>query len=655
VPLEISENRYVIKKDIEGDAKIMRTFNSILNKLTPEKFDKLAKQAVELDIARVSLLRQVVGAMFEKAISEPAFSPTYAEFCLYLSKNMSQDILMDETPVDDKPVTFRRLILNRCQEEFENFTKDEAANAELTPEQKTEKSVAARRRMLGVIRLIGEMFVRSIVVSNVIQHCINTLLGLSSDEESIEALCKLLATIGKTLTRPKVMQSPAHQEFVNNTFNTLKALAVDKDKVPSSRHRFMIKDLLDLKDRQWVERIKKEIEAKKLSEVHKEAAHTAPSTKKETPVMPAPAPRMPRKDRYALPESSLPTKDADGWTTTGGSSAQRSGKGFGKDRTPRNLGSARGGQGKFGFGPSSASSYKGGNQDVRGAPVRNQPSKSNKEQKDQMSVSKGGFAALLDDESDAEKEEEEAEAEEEVEEEEAEAEAEGDEAASGDSDEPTDEMADATEDQKKKIAVVISDFFTTSGDMKEGVNETVKTALKEATVGLKEAGSASIRHVLAAQGLAKVIEGKEKEAKKYAALMTYMYEEKLLSAKQILTPLDNEVELFEDIAIDSPMLPHNIGIVLAALLLCGVVTPDYFASEKFETLKEGGSGIVSNVVVQTLLAIRQQKDEDYVKNLFTSNALAGSFVSMMSGRQQNKEAAQKFLTNKGLEFLADSI
>ena len=53
-PLVSSENRYVIaaKTDnqLEATAKLKRTTKSLLNKFTPEKFDKLTEQFLELEI-----------------------------------------------------------------------------------------------------------------------------------------------------------------------------------------------------------------------------------------------------------------------------------------------------------------------------------------------------------------------------------------------------------------------------------------------------------------------------------------------------------------------------------------------------------------------------------------------------------------------------
>ena len=108
-PLERTEHRYTVVKDIPPDTKLLRALNAILNKLTPEKFETLLEQVLALKISNVGLLRDVVTAIFEKALAEPNFSPTYAQFCVVLS---------DKLPTfadDEGEQTFRKLILNRCQ------------------------------------------------------------------------------------------------------------------------------------------------------------------------------------------------------------------------------------------------------------------------------------------------------------------------------------------------------------------------------------------------------------------------------------------------------------------------------------------------------------------------------------------------------------
>lgn len=57
----------------------------ILNKLTPQKFQQLMKQVMELTIDTEERLKGVIDLIFEKAISEPNFSVAYANMCRCLT------------------------------------------------------------------------------------------------------------------------------------------------------------------------------------------------------------------------------------------------------------------------------------------------------------------------------------------------------------------------------------------------------------------------------------------------------------------------------------------------------------------------------------------------------------------------------------------
>lgn len=59
----------------------MKKLRAILNKLTPEKFETLSGQVKELEIDNTERLCAVIDLIFEKAISEQAFSTTYARLC----------------------------------------------------------------------------------------------------------------------------------------------------------------------------------------------------------------------------------------------------------------------------------------------------------------------------------------------------------------------------------------------------------------------------------------------------------------------------------------------------------------------------------------------------------------------------------------------
>lgn len=60
---------------------VFKRLRSILNKLTPQKFQELMKQVTDLTIDTEERLKGAIDLIFEKAISEPNFSVAYANMC----------------------------------------------------------------------------------------------------------------------------------------------------------------------------------------------------------------------------------------------------------------------------------------------------------------------------------------------------------------------------------------------------------------------------------------------------------------------------------------------------------------------------------------------------------------------------------------------
>ncbi|XP_029070143.1 eukaryotic translation initiation factor 4 gamma 1 isoform X5 [Monodon monoceros] len=261
------------EEDTDGSKTqdLFRRVRSILNKLTPQMFQQLMKQVTQLAIDTEERLKGVIDLIFEKAISEPNFSVAYA--------NMCRCLMALKVPTTEKPtvtVNFRKLLLNRCQKEFEKdkdddevFEKkqkemDEAATAEERGRLKEELEEArdiARRRSLGNIKFIGELFKLKMLTEAIMHDCVVKLLK-NHDEESLECLCRLLTTIGKDLDFEKA--KPRMDQY----FNQMEKII--KEKKTSSRIRFMLQDVLDLRRSNWVPR-RGDQGPKTIDQIHKEA------------------------------------------------------------------------------------------------------------------------------------------------------------------------------------------------------------------------------------------------------------------------------------------------------------------------------------------------------------------------------------------------
>eukprot|EP00240_Pyramimonas_obovata_P000669 CAMPEP_0118933126 /NCGR_PEP_ID=MMETSP1169-20130426/11361_1 /TAXON_ID=36882 /ORGANISM="Pyramimonas obovata, Strain CCMP722" /LENGTH=548 /DNA_ID=CAMNT_0006875853 /DNA_START=132 /DNA_END=1774 /DNA_ORIENTATION=+ len=267
-----AENAWVVGQVRTDDDKMLRTIKGILNKITPEKFEKLSDQIVAAGITTAELLRGVISLIFDKAVAEPTFCPLYARLCLKLSKTLAE---FPPAEGEDKPMTFRRILLNTCQEEFEgaaaqraSIMKEIAAEPNITEEDKEYRLKKVKLATLGNIRLIGELFKEKMIMEKILHACILDLLGKQKEippEENMEALCQLLTTVGKNLDN-----MPRSKPLIEGYFVRLQGFTKN-EKAVSSRIRFMCKDVIDLRRNKWIPRREKLV-AKTIDEVHAEAA-----------------------------------------------------------------------------------------------------------------------------------------------------------------------------------------------------------------------------------------------------------------------------------------------------------------------------------------------------------------------------------------------
>eukprot|EP00033_Pygsuia_biforma_P001105 GCRY01001257.1.p1 GENE.GCRY01001257.1~~GCRY01001257.1.p1 ORF type:complete len:1264 (+),score=428.22 GCRY01001257.1:287-4078(+) len=265
---EVIASRENLNEEERVVQDLIRDMKGILNKITPESFNKLSKSILDSGIFSDEVLRNVIFLVFDKAISEPNFSSMYAKLCLNIS-TQARSAAKDHqgNTVLGAGKKFKRYLLNKCQEEFENQPppKDD--------EQFEANMKVYKRRMLGNIKFIGELFKNGMLTTSIMFECTTRLLGddflTSIDEDFTEGLCKLLTTIGEKLE--KECSAAKRKSDLDHVFNQLTQAKDLKDQL-SSRLRFMIEDLLQLRQDQWVSRriMGQDNAPKTLKQIHQE-------------------------------------------------------------------------------------------------------------------------------------------------------------------------------------------------------------------------------------------------------------------------------------------------------------------------------------------------------------------------------------------------
>jgi translation initiation factor 4G len=358
--LHKADSRYVIGAvDAEdpAEAKKQREFKSHLNKITPEKFATIRDKILAVGIDSEKTLTGLIDQVFDKALGEPTFCEIYAALCYDLNSALPAfDPAPGAVTEEGTPaplITFRRLLVNKCQAEFEAgvmaikavdarekkaeadaaagddedgcgaggdegdakaaddeaatdasaksepasskpaseaggasgeaveegelplepekpLTPAEAARArKLAEAREAEAELKARRRMLGNIQFIGQLYQQKMLTERIMHACIQQLLDNVDNpkREDMECLCKLMTTIGALLDG-SAKSKPLMDAYFKRMTTLASSPALD------SRMRFLILDVVELRRANWVARRKVE-GPKTIDEIHRDARDEA--------------------------------------------------------------------------------------------------------------------------------------------------------------------------------------------------------------------------------------------------------------------------------------------------------------------------------------------------------------------------------------------
>lgn len=234
--LVVSETAWRPGLSEDETKKIIQQVTFILNKMTPEKYEKLKGELLSLEIVNKDVLLGVIDVIFDKAVSEHGYVGMYADLCRDLS-------VSEEFPEKRK---FRMYLLNKCQAEFESMPQKiiEYETVSGTEDEVIEKQLKIKTRMIGTMLFIGELFKRKMLSDKIIHEVIKTLL-ISKEPKShdIEVLCTLLNNIGHLIDTERA------KKYVD--FYFLKLGRISQDKSIPTRVRFQVKDLIELRNKDW--------------------------------------------------------------------------------------------------------------------------------------------------------------------------------------------------------------------------------------------------------------------------------------------------------------------------------------------------------------------------------------------------------------------
>ncbi|ATY67264.1 eukaryotic translation initiation factor subunit eIF [Cordyceps militaris] len=283
---------------------VQKKVKAALNKMTPEKFDRISDQILVIasqskDESDGRTLRQVIQLTFEKATDESHWASMYAKFCKRMLETMSPDVRDERIKDKNGNIVsggnlFRKYLLNRCQEDFERGwstnvadppkeeEKKDAAEGKKNGEVKLMSDeyylgAAAKRRGLGLVQFIGELYKLGMLTERIMHECVHKLVDYKRipDEAEVESLCKLLRTIGANLD-----ETEKGRPMMDAYFERIQTM-VDLPELPS-RIKFLLMDIIDLRRAGWRGKTSGLAPPKTLEEIRIEAEAAQAAKAQET-------------------------------------------------------------------------------------------------------------------------------------------------------------------------------------------------------------------------------------------------------------------------------------------------------------------------------------------------------------------------------------
>ncbi|XP_072034975.1 eukaryotic translation initiation factor 4 gamma 2-like [Amphiura filiformis] len=231
----------------------------------------------------------------------------YAQLC----RRLDEDAPSFEPPGSTNR-TFRRLLINKCQDEFENRSRAFAAyevKRILTPEEEEQRNTA-KLKMLGNIQFIGELGNLEMLHESILYKCIKQLLDKRGSEtlrekaEDLECLCKIMNTVGRRLDHDKA------KIWMNQYFHRMERFS-ENFQLPS-RIRFMLQDCIELRNNNWISRrTKSDHGPRTIRQIHQDAA-------KDMNMRAPPQQNRPPHSDFFGPMNGGGMHSAPGWLTSSG-------------------------------------------------------------------------------------------------------------------------------------------------------------------------------------------------------------------------------------------------------------------------------------------------------------------------------------------------
>lgn len=237
-------------KPFQSGQDLEKNVLALLNKISPENFHTIVDRFAAVELKDSEELSKVIKMIFQQVLRQPFYCETYADMVKKLQ---------DRTIPFKNGVTFKRLLINACQEEFENLSASlQFATDGLTREEVFDEKKKRKDRVLANMKFIGYLCLRKMIALRVIRGIVQELIAFegSSDEfpqeEHVECALELVQAVGSSLDHLHQRQE-GHvliTQFISRLTH-LKTSEVDGRRVYTKRVQFQIQDVIELRAANW--------------------------------------------------------------------------------------------------------------------------------------------------------------------------------------------------------------------------------------------------------------------------------------------------------------------------------------------------------------------------------------------------------------------
>ena len=253
--------------------KCLKRMTGVLNKMTPEKFEKISKQTLDgiNDFAETKQeMNTIIGLILEFGIKQPVFGGQYALLCQKVYDHLPRLTMICDyewlVNDDDVSTTFRKMVIQQTNNLFTKHRKyDIPLPSEKELKYKEDIEMAQRKRkqnFFAVMELVAEIYNVALIKKNLIyKGVVDPLLPPKNENLSsvdVEGLCRLFKRCGKKL-------DVQGKKYVDKYLQKLSTHVRKFD----FRTKVLVDEIKEMRARDWKHRLKKEV-AKTLDELHKD-------------------------------------------------------------------------------------------------------------------------------------------------------------------------------------------------------------------------------------------------------------------------------------------------------------------------------------------------------------------------------------------------